>query len=101
MQEKTIFLINNTFTSTSTVGMINFSDDRTSGFAAPLIPQDYLKLKSNSITPPNSLYAITGLTKTTVNNINIVTIKNVYTPSTLLFCNPDTRLCTNITISEI
>ena len=98
--KKPINLINNKFTSIGTLGMINFYDDRTGAAAGELVHQDTITIKNNSIALTNSQYVVTGLTKNTVNNINIVAVNNVYYPATLLLCNPDARQCPNITIQE-
>ncbi|MGL4949510.1 MAG: hypothetical protein ACRC5M_03925, partial [Anaeroplasmataceae bacterium] len=98
--KKPINLINNKFMSISTLGMINFYDDRTEGSVGELVTQDTMTIENCSITLPNSPHVITGLTKNTVNNINIVAVNNIYSPYSLLLCNPDTRQCPNITIKE-
>ena len=98
--KKPITIKNNSFTTKGANGMVWYYDDRTGGSAGDLVSQDNLKFESNTIDIPNSLYIITGLTQTTVNNINIIAIKNIYTPSTLLLCNPNARLCPNIIVTE-
>lgn len=95
-----ISLSNNSFISTGTNGLIYFFDDRTGGKAGELVKQSILTLSYNNISLDNSKYVFTGLSQDSVNNINIVSIKNIFTPNSLLLCNPTARNNPNITIIE-
>lgn len=97
---KPITLINNTFTSNTTSGMIIFYDDRLGGYDGNLVTQDILKLESNTINISNSKYVITGIDKNTVNNINIIAINNIIEPDNVLLCNPEAKLSNTISIIE-
>ena len=91
---------NNTFISSGRNGMVYFFDDRTGKKAGELVKQSILTLASNNISLSNSKYVITGLSQDSINNINIVSNKNIFTPNSLLLCNPTARNCPNITIVE-
>ena len=95
-----IKISNNIFTSKGSNGMIYFYDDRIIPNSSELAKQDTLTLKNNSITLNNSMYIITGLTKNTVNNINIISISNFCNPTSLLLCDPTAKYNTNILITE-
>lgn len=90
-----ISIVNNTISSTGSLGLVYFYDDR-----GETSPQNILKLESNNISLPNSQYIINGLTNTTVNNINIVALYNTYNPTSLLLCNPLALECDNISIVQ-
>lgn len=98
--KKPIKLIGNKINSSSFNGVIWFSDDRTGGSAGELVTQDILTLTNNIISLTNSVYIINGLNKNTINNINIVSYNNIYTPLTVLLCNPDAKFSPNINIIE-
>ena len=94
-----ISLINNTISSQSKDGIINFYDDRTGGSAGDLVKQDKLLLKDNKIYLPNSKYIVTGLSKDTVNNINIES-KNNKNNSNNILCDPNSKNSPNISIYD-
>lgn len=98
--KKPINIINSTFTSNGTVGMINFYDDRTGGSAGNLTTQETITIKNNTIDLVNSQYIITGLTNTTENNINIKSQNNKYVSPNSLLCDPQSYKCNNIHIYE-
>ena len=98
--KKPITLSNTSITSDCTSGIIVFYDDRTGGLAGELTTQDYLTLSSNIITLPNSAYIIGGISKSTINNINICFKNNTLTPKLLLLCDPTAYQNSNISIIE-
>lgn len=95
-----IKLLGNTISSQSIDGIINYYDDRTGGSAGELVNQDKLILKYNKFDLPKSSYVITGLSKDTVNNINIESKGNVYKSTDLLLCDPSSKASSNISINE-
>lgn len=95
-----INLLNNIINSNSPQGLINFYDDRTGGQAGDLIKQSILTLENNSINLPNSKYVIEGLNKNIINNINIVDKSNIFTPDSILLCNPESQKSPNIFINK-
>ena len=90
-----ITISNSSLTSSGTNGLIYFYDDR-----GATLPQKVLELNSNTINLLNSKYVISGLSKNTVNNINLSLINNILEPSTLLYCNPDAYSSPNVNITE-
>ena len=98
--KKPINLINNNIKSNSNEGLINFYDDRTGGSAGELVKQSNLTLDNNNITLPNSKYIIYGLTKDSLNNINIIDKNNLLTPKSLLLLDGEALKSKNIIISN-
>ncbi len=95
-----ISLTNNTISSKGSDGIINYYDDRTGGSAGDLVKQSKLKLENNNINLNNSKYVITGISKDTVNNINIYCKNNNYNSNSLLLCDTDSKYSPNISIIE-
>lgn len=81
-------------------GMIIFYDDRTGGSAGDLVNQNMLTIKNNKIKMDNSKYVITGINKSTVNNINITFKDNTLLSSKLKLYNEECTKCENIKITE-
>ena len=98
--KKPIAISNTKINSSNPSGIIIFYDDRTGGLAGELTTQDYLTLSSNIITLPNSAYIIGGISKSTINNINICFKNNTLTPKLLLLCDPTAYQNPNISIIE-
>lgn len=98
--KKDVVIKNNIINSNSSVGLINFYDDRTGGIAGELVPQKDLILDSNTISLPNSSYVVIGLTDKTINNINVISINNTLAPQTLQICDPRAKQNPNLKIEE-
>ena len=69
--KKPISIKNSSFISNGKGGMILYYDDRTGGSAGELVEQDILTIEDNKITLDKSKYVVNGISKDTVNNINV------------------------------
>ena len=94
---KQISLINNTFNSDSTDGLILFYDDRITDLNSDT---NTLNICDNIFNLPNCKYIICGLSKSTKNKIIIILDNNTINYNKLL-CNPDSYYCTKININNI
>lgn len=95
-----ITLINNSITSQSSNGLINFYDDRVYNTDEISTLNNGLKLENNSINLPNSKYVIEGLNEKTVNTIFIINNSNKITPDNILIVNPTALNSSNISITN-
>lgn len=98
--KKPITITENEITSETSSGLIIFYDDRTGGLAGELITQALLDLNNNTIILSNSSYIISGISKSTVNNININFKDNIVNPDSILLCNPTAYQNPNIFITK-
>lgn len=98
--KKSISIINSSFTSNSSDGMIIFYDDRTGGSAGELVEQDMLTIKNNKIKLYNSEYVVSGIANDTVNNINITFSDNELLSKKLDLYNDECKECENIKIID-
>lgn len=96
--KKPISVINSSFTSNGSDGMVIFYDDRTGGSAGELVEQDMLTIKNNKIKLNNSEYVVSGIAKDTVNNINITFSGNKLLSKKLELYNDECKESTNIKI---
>lgn len=97
---KPMTFINNNITSESSVGLINFYDDRICSTCITTDINNELRLDTNSITLPNSQYVIEGLNEKTINTINIINKSNKITPDSVLIVNPSAVNSSNVSISN-
>ena len=98
--KKSISIINSSFTSNGSNGMVIFYDDRTGGSAGELVEQDMLTIENNKIKLDNSEYVVSGISKYTVNNINITFSDNELLSKKLEFFNDECKECENIKIID-
>ena len=98
--KKPISVINTSFTSNGSDGMVIFYDDRTGGSAGELVEQDMLTLENNKIKLDNSKYVVSGIGKDAVNNINITFSGNELLSKRLELYNDECKECDNIKIID-
>ena len=98
--KKSINIVNNNFTSKGTDGMIVFYDDRTGGSAGELVKQEMISIKNNTLKLDNSTYVVNGLSKDTVNNINITVKDNKLLSDNLLLYDKNCLESKNIKIED-
>lgn len=98
--KKPITISNTKINSSNSSGIIIFYDDRTGGSAGELVTQNLIDINNNTIDLPNSNYIITGLTSSTINNINIRFINNIITPDSVILCNTSAYENPNISIEK-
>lgn len=98
--KKTISVINSSFTSNGSDGMVIFYDDRTGGSAGELVEQDMLTLENNKIKLDNSKYVGGGIGKDTVNNINITFRDNELLSKRLELYDDECKECDNMKIID-
>lgn len=98
--KKTISVINSSFTSNGSDGIVIFYDDRTGGSAGELVEQDMLTLENNKIKLDNSKYVVSGIGKDTVNNINITFSGNELLSKKLGLYDDECKECVNIKIID-
>ena len=80
--------------------MVIFYDDRTGGPAGELVEQDMLTIKNNKIKLDNSEYVVSGISKDTVNNINITFSGNELLSNKLGLYNDNCKESENIQIID-
>ena len=98
--KKPISVINSSFTSNGSDGMIIFYDDRTGDSDDELVEQDMLTIENNKIKLDNSEYVASGISKDTVNNINITFSDNELLSNKLELYNDECKESANIKIID-
>ena len=98
--KKPISIINSSFTSNGKEGMVVFYDDRTGGSAGELVEQDILTIENNKISLNNSQYVVSGISKDTINNINIAFRNNELLSEKLQLYDDECKESENIKIIE-
>ena len=98
--KKPISIINSSFTSNGKDGMVVFYDDRTGGSAGELVQQDMLNIKNNKITMDKSEFVVSGISRDTVNNINISFKNNELLSKKLKLYDNDAKSSSNVKIIE-
>ena len=98
--KKPISIINSSFTSNGENGMVEFYDDRTGGSAGELVEQDVLTIENNKIKLNNSKYVVSGISKDTINNINIAFRNNELLSEKLQLYDDECKESENIKIIE-
>lgn len=98
--KKPISIINSSFTSNGKDGMVVFYDDRTGASAGELVEQDILTIENNKISPNNSQYVVSGISKDTINNINIAFRNNELLSEKLQLYDDECKESENIKIIE-
>ena len=96
--KKPLLITDTTFDSVGKNGLVYFYDDRTGGGAGELVAQDWLTISNNTISLSNSSYVVSGISSSTINNININYANNNVTPSAVLLCDTSAYNNSNIKI---